>query len=79
MGETAQRFRCIANCWPTDGRLKWVSLYEPRYELQLARLLGAAGDRQAARIEYTRFLELWKLADADLPELAEARWALGRN
>ena len=55
---------------------KYVALYEPRYVLQLARLLEQAGDRQAARAEYRRFLELWKHADANLPELAEARTAL---
>jgi tetratricopeptide (TPR) repeat protein len=55
---------------------KWAALYEPRYVLRLARLLEQAGDRQAARAEYLRFLELWKHADANLPELAEARRAL---
>ena len=55
---------------------QYVALYEPRYVLQLARLLEQAGDRQAARAEYRRFLELWKHADANLPELAEARRAL---
>ena len=55
---------------------KYVGLYEPRYVLQLARLLEQAGDRDAARTEYSRFLDLWKHADANLPELAEARRAL---
>ena len=55
---------------------KLVSLYEPRYLLRLARLLEQAGDRDAARAEYRRFLELWKHADANVPELAEARRAL---
>ena len=55
---------------------KYVALYEPRYVLQLARLLEQAGDRQAAHAEYRRFLELWKHADVNLPELAEARRAL---
>ena len=41
-----------------------------------ARLLEQAGDRQSARAHYLRFLELWKHADADFPELAEARMAL---
>jgi tetratricopeptide (TPR) repeat protein len=64
--------RLIAN----GPDLKWVSLFEPRYVLQLARLLDAAGDRDGARIEYRRFLETWKTADAHLPELAEARRAV---
>jgi tetratricopeptide (TPR) repeat protein len=57
---------------------KWVSPFEPRYVLQIARLLDQAGDRQAARQEYQRFLDLWNRADADLPELSEARRALAR-
>ena len=60
--------RLIAN----GPELKRVALYEPRYVLQLARLLEQAGDRPSARAEYRRFLDLWKHADANLPELAEA-------
>jgi hypothetical protein len=41
--------------------------------LEVARLLEKSGDRDGARAEYRRFLEFWKDADADLPELAEAR------
>jgi tetratricopeptide (TPR) repeat protein len=55
---------------------KWISIFEPRYVLQLARLHQRMGDRQNAVAEYRRFLELWKHADADLPELAEARAAI---
>jgi hypothetical protein len=43
---------------------------------KLARLLEQAGDRDAARTEYSRFLDLWQHADANLLELAEARRAL---
>ena len=56
--------------------LKLSSLLEPRYVLELARLLDENGDRTAARIEYRRFLDFWTHADAQLPELAEARVAL---
>ena len=41
--------------------------------LKLARLLDETGQKDAARAEYERFLELWKDADAGLPELKEAR------
>jgi tetratricopeptide (TPR) repeat protein len=58
---------------------KLVALYEPRYLLRLAGLLEQAGDRDAARTEYTRFLELWKHADANVPEVTEARRALARK
>jgi tetratricopeptide (TPR) repeat protein/tRNA A-37 threonylcarbamoyl transferase component Bud32 len=52
---------------------KWTMWLEPRYVLALARLLDETGDKEGARAEYERFLELWKNADEDLPELAEAR------
>lgn len=41
--------------------------------LGLARAEAAAGDKTAARATYGRLLEIWKQADANLPELAEAR------
>lgn len=57
---------------------KWVAPFEPRYVLQIARLLEKKGNRAAALDEYRRFLSFWNNADAGLPELAEARRALGR-
>jgi tetratricopeptide (TPR) repeat protein len=59
----------------TDIGSKWTAMLEPRYVLELARLLEQAGDRAAARQQYDRFLDLWKRADAGLPELTEARTA----
>lgn len=58
---------------------KWVALFEPRYVLEIARLLERVGDQPAARAEYQRFLQLWKRADTDLPELAAAQRALVRR
>jgi tetratricopeptide (TPR) repeat protein len=52
---------------------KWIGLYEPRYVLEIARLLDRTGDKVGARTEYQRFLHLWENADSDLLELAEAR------
>ncbi len=57
---------------------KWVSALEPRYVLELARLLEKTGDTQSALSEYERFLDLWKRADPELPELSEARRAIAR-
>jgi tetratricopeptide (TPR) repeat protein/tRNA A-37 threonylcarbamoyl transferase component Bud32 len=56
---------------------RWTSLMEPRYVLEMARLLDETGDKDGARAEYERFLELWKDADPDLPELKEARAYVG--
>jgi tetratricopeptide (TPR) repeat protein len=52
---------------------KWVSVLEPRYVLELARLYAQAGDTEAAKKEYQRFLALWKDADPDTPILREAK------
>jgi tetratricopeptide (TPR) repeat protein len=49
------------------------AVLEPRYVLELARLLEKTGDDAGSRATYRQFLELWKGADAGLPELAEAR------
>jgi tetratricopeptide (TPR) repeat protein len=38
-----------------------------------ARAEAVAGDKPAARASYARLLEIWQQADADLPELREAR------
>jgi tetratricopeptide (TPR) repeat protein/TolB-like protein len=57
---------------------KWVSVFEPRYLLEIARFLERSGDKQAALKEYERFLDFWKRADVDLPELPEARRAVER-
>jgi hypothetical protein len=58
---------------------KWTAMVEPRYVLETARLLDQMGDKEAARTEYERFLELWKDADPGLPELDEARRYLRRS
>jgi serine/threonine protein kinase len=52
------------------------AVLEPRYILQLARLLNEEKDKAGARVEYGRFLKLWANADAGLPELSEAKRAV---
>ena len=56
-----------------DPSSKWVAMYEPRFVLEIARLLDQQGDEESARQEYQRFVELWSDADPGLPELEEAR------
>lgn len=61
-----------------DISAKWTSVLEPRFVLELARLLDKTGDRAGARGEYQRFLDLWKGADPGLPEVGEARRRLSQ-
>ena len=56
----------------------WTRMLMPLDVLQRARLLEREGDRAAASSEYSRFLDLWKAADPERSELAEARAALKR-
>jgi tetratricopeptide (TPR) repeat protein len=51
----------------------WTAVVEPRFVLERARLLRRVGNLESSRAEYRRFLELWHGADAELPELGEAR------
>jgi eukaryotic-like serine/threonine-protein kinase len=51
-----------------DRRLK-----NPRYEYRLAKLLEKSGKPAEALEHYTKFLEYWKDADPDLPELIDAK------
>ena len=60
-----------------DTAQKWTAMLEPRYVLELARLLDKQGDKAGARKEYQRFLDLLKHADPGLPEVAEARSRIG--
>ena len=56
-----------------DIASRWTLRLNPRYVLELARLYEQKGDSGRAREHYRRFLDLWKNADAGLPELTEAR------
>ena len=48
------------------------ALYAPSFFL-LGKALEMRGDRRAAIAAHARFLELWKEADPDVPEIEEAR------
>src|SRR6185295_6828888 len=39
---------------------KWTAMLDPLHVIALARVLDRAGQHDAARAEYRRFLELWK-------------------
>jgi tetratricopeptide (TPR) repeat protein len=61
--EAAAEFERSLRRWPNRSRSV----------LGLARASAALGDREGARRVYRKLLDNWRLADPDLPELAEAR------
>ncbi|MGI9067604.1 MAG: tetratricopeptide repeat protein [Pyrinomonadaceae bacterium] len=77
---------CLANAYLELGR--WddaIAEYErilrlnPNYPLahyHLAQAFERKGLREQARTEYERFLQVWKDADADIPEVVAARKVL---
>jgi tetratricopeptide (TPR) repeat protein/tRNA A-37 threonylcarbamoyl transferase component Bud32 len=77
-GRTAEAIALYRALLTPGPEQKWTAMLDPRHVIALARLLDKAGERDAARTEYQRFLEYWKAADPDLPELAEARARLAR-
>jgi tetratricopeptide (TPR) repeat protein len=77
-GDLPGAIRIYRKLLKPDIGSKWTAMLEPRYVLALARLLDETGDKEAARAEYERFLELWKNADEGLPELKEARAYVGQ-
>ena len=77
-GRTAEAIALYRALLTPGPEQKWTAMLDPRHVIALARLLDKAGERDAARAEYQRFLEYWKAADPDLPELAEARARLAR-
>ena len=48
-------------------------LIHPKYHYRLAKLYEEKGDTQKAIKEYEKFLDIWKDADEDLPELIDAK------
>jgi len=61
-----------------DPATKDRRLINPVYHYRLARLCEQSGRVDRAVAEYRRFLELWKNADRDQPELIDARKRLSK-
>ena len=76
-GDIAGAIEAYRQVLTVDIGQKWTAMLEPRYVLELARLLDKQGDKAGAWKEYQRFLDLWKHADPGLPEVAEARSRIG--
>ena len=47
--------------------------FQPIFHYRLARVCEQAGQRERALAEYRRFLQIWNRADADRPELIDAK------
>ena len=75
-GDLAGAIQIYRRLLAYDRDQQWVATFQPRYVFSIARLLEQRGEIQQARVEYERFLGLWKTADQDLPELAEAKRAI---
>jgi tetratricopeptide (TPR) repeat protein len=54
------------------------TLIDPRWHYDLAKLYEHAGEKAKAVERYEKFLRLWKDADGDLPQPADARARLAR-
>ncbi|HEX6188073.1 MAG TPA: tetratricopeptide repeat protein [Pyrinomonadaceae bacterium] len=77
---------CLANAYLELGRLdeavaeyQRISKLNPNYPLvhyRLAQAYERKGLRDRGRMEYERFLEVWKDAGTDVPEIINARKAL---
>ena len=72
-GDTAGAIEAYRKLLTPDISSKWTTALEPRFVLELARLLAGSGDKEAARQEYQRFLALWKDADPDVRILQQAK------
>ena len=74
---------CLANAYLELGRFdEAIAEYErilrlnPNYPLvhyRLAQVYERKGLRDQGRAEYERFLQTWRDADADIPEVVRAR------
>jgi hypothetical protein len=63
---------------PADARRQFEDTLRrtpgrPKAIAGIARAAAATGDAATARTQYTRLVEMWKNADADRPELVEAK------
>jgi tetratricopeptide (TPR) repeat protein len=59
--------------WGWEPQDEWI-----RATLRVGRNSEALGDKAAARDAYRRYVERWKNADPEIPELIEAKRALAR-
>ena len=62
-------------------KLVFLKLYDgdiiSKSHYELAKIYGELGEKEKAVEFYNKFLEIWKEADEDLPELIDAKKRLG--
>jgi tetratricopeptide (TPR) repeat protein len=56
-----------------DPEKRGYRMINPLYHYQLAKLLQQKGSISEAKKKYSRFLEIWKNADKDIPEYLDAQ------
>jgi len=61
----------------TYGRFYWGDIYAKSF-YNLGMIYERQGQKDSARENYRKFLDLWKDADPGLPEVAEAKARLAR-
>ena len=71
--------QCLLRAGPLDEAIaeyERILKLNPNYPLvhyHLAQAYERKGDRDQAHAEYQRFLQVWKDADADIPEVVHAK------
>jgi hypothetical protein len=63
---------------PDDPSSKVRRLIHPKYHYRLTKLYEEKGWSGKAIEQYEKFLEIWKDADEDLPELIDAKERLAK-
>jgi len=81
--EAVRRLQSIHSnfaCWDVDAPLYILELaiYFPKSFNLLGKIYEKKGDTQLALKNYEKFLDLWKDADKDLPDLIDAKERLAK-